>query len=232
METNKETNKNQNNTLILVVIFITIFILGFISYWRMKDFEKGLREVEIPNLEIPEIKFPFPLPQQNQESREKREFICPERRLKLYYSTAWTEKNEEFLQILKQNMPKDGPEILFFAQKTNFIPQTNEMSFSLLSVQKMKIQTGTTSEDIVEKIKKWAKETGIEEVEIVNLETKNEQTLFSAKYKKTNQPIMFSKTKIILLENNAYLISIITEERHWSDFEIEAKEILDSIQLL
>lgn len=225
-----------------------IGFLSIISLQRFERFEKGIRDIEAPDFETPEMALPnqkkglglleemkipgleflFPSTEQNQ----RQNFICPAQKLKLEYPASWIKISETTLEPLKREiLITEEAEILLFVNRLKFIPQTNEAASAFLVVQKIKTETKASPEIIIEKIKNWARKLEIE-TEIINLEIENQKALLSAKYKKTNQPTVLSRKKIIFLEDSIYLIGLIAQEEHWPKFEEEIKVIIDSIQLL
>jgi len=248
-EIKQETNKKKNNTLIFVVIFITIFFLVIISYRQAIKFDQALREFEAPRFEMPEIQAPtipqfpttpqgeFQMPNfnfpfiQNQENEEYYEFITPNETLKIKYSSNWIKKDENFLKILNQELELAGEtseiKILFIAQKFNLLEPLNH---SILTIQKIYFEQELTIEEAINKIEKISKEMGTE-IKIENLEIKDQKAQFSTTQRQ-DELIYFSKNKIFLIKNQVYLITFLTPKNYWLEFEDEAKEILDSVQLL
>jgi hypothetical protein len=85
--------------------------------------------------------------------------------------------------------------------------------------------------EIIEEMGKEAKEKS-GEMEILNLEIKDKGADLKARYKKEGGLNFISREKIILGEEKVYLISIFSLERFWPEFEIEADEILNSVEIL
>ena len=64
------------------------------------------------------------------------------------------------------------------------------------------------------------------------MKIENGEVYFEGKYKGGQSPPMYSKEKIILGDNKAYLISLFNPRNDWSEFEEEVSEILNSVELL
>ena len=69
------------------------------------------------------------------------------------------------------------------------------------------------------------------EMEIVKLETENENAYFEAKYKRENSD-SHSKERIIITGENSYLVSVFSPEKDWQATIDEADSILNSIQIV
>lgn len=223
--------------LSLIIIFITIFILGFVSVHRARIFEKGFSEIKMPEFEMPEIEMPeieLPnetllenvIPPEQKGNQEYNIFTSPDQRLKLKHPTNWIEIDEKFLKQIKEET-SEGIEVLLFVQKTDL---RKGASIALI-VQKIETEKQTTFEDVIEKIKTDIQNRGVE-IEIIKTEKiENQKIRFDAKYKE-DQISFFSRNKIILFEDAAYLIILLAPEEQWLMFEKEAEKILDSVQVL
>jgi len=202
---------------LLISIIIFILLLSFVTYWQFKNFQKTLSEVKLPSLEM--SKFEMPL---FQENKEYKEFVSPDGKLKLKYSSDWMEMPKESLKNFDQEAIKEG-QTLFLASKFKI----EKTAFALLIIQEL--EKRKNPEEIIEEIQSEAKEKG-GEVEIISLDIKENRGYFEAKYKRKGGTFR-SKEKIILGENKFYLISIFSLEKDWPEFQDEANEILDSVQL-
>ena len=205
----------------LILIFLSILFLSFAVYWQFKSFQKALTGVELPRFEMPTIEF-FPA----ETDKISKEFISPDWKLKLKYSSDWQEMPKEALEGFNQAMVKEGTEILLLAQKIELEKGTS----ASLVVQEFPLQEGENLEKIIEEIKENFKEGGVE-IEILKLEIKNGEALLEARGGEKGLPAFYFKEKIILLEDKAYLIAFLTLEKDWPEFENEANEILDSVQI-
>jgi hypothetical protein len=192
--------------LLLIIAFI--LLLSFTTYWQFKNFQRSLSKIKIPKFEIPRPEI-F-------ESKNKKEFISPDGKLKLTYPDDWTEMPKESLESFTRGLKK--AKILFLAQKFKL----EKAAFALLIVQEY--GNGKNQEEIIAELKKEAKEKG-GEMEVLN----SKENYFEARYKRKNSTFL-SKEKIIFSENKFYLVSIFSLEKDWPEFEKEANEILASIQ--
>lgn len=171
-------------------------------------------EFKIPKIEIPK-------PENFQPEIETKEFISPDEKLKFQYSSDWTEMPKEAWQ---ETINTEG-KILFFASKFKI----EKLVFSSLVAQELNWEGNI--EEFIEKMKKETKEKG-GEMKILNQEIKNQEAVLKVRYQKGEKTNFISKEKIILGEGKIYLISIFSPERFWPEFDQEADEILNSVQLL
>lgn len=210
---------NFNMKIDKFLILITLFILGlsFATYWQFKNFQNSLSEVKFPKFEMPKFEIPF-FP----KDEGYKEFISPDGKLKLKYSSGWMEMTKENLESFNQEKTKEN--VLFFVQKLKI----EKAALAFLIVQES--ERGTNIEEIIEEMKKETMEME-GEMEILSLEKENKGGYLEAKYKRKGS-IFHSKEKIILGENKFYVISIIALEKDWPEFKDEADEILNSIELL
>ncbi len=260
-KTSNQTNKNRDAKT-LILIFFCIFVLAFVSYRRMRDFREALPEIEIPEFEIPEIKIPdldefempgFEIPgmeqifPQRKGEQEFIKFISPDQRLTFKYPFAWMRLEEKILKYGDEEMIPEGVEILFFAQGMNIERMASISLFAL----KIDMGEKATFENVIEKIKKdaYEREIEIEIIELKEIEPEKTQirergeaersvldeTKFhrlKIRHKHKEELSYISRKKIILTENQAYLIALIVLEDHLPVFEREIEKILDSVQLI
>jgi len=192
----------------------SILLLGFFTSWRFKNLGESLQKIKIPEVEIPNSESFLP------EEKEMKEFVDPDGELKLKYSSDWMEMPTESWQ----EVISAGAKTLFFAAKFKM----ERAAFASLVVQELGWKNDI--KEIVEEIEKETKEKG-GEMKILNLEIKNKEAYLKARYKK-EEGNYISKEKIILGKERVYLISIFSLERFWSEFEMEAEEILNSIETI
>jgi len=198
----------------------------------MKEFQGGLKEIEMPRLEMPEIQLPTEIPLENiifpgqKENQGYNIFTSPDQRLKLKHPTSWAGIDERLLKQINKEILEEI-EILLFVQK---IDPRKGSSIALI-VQKIETKKQATFDDIVEKIKKDIQKRG-GEIEIIKTEKIDDQKMiFNAKYRE-EQTSFFLRNKMILLEDRAYLIILLVPEEQWSIFEEGVEKILESVQLL
>ncbi len=205
---------------ILTIIFI--LVLSFVTYWQFKSFRETSSGIQLPEFEMPEFK-----PPSLSENAESKEFISPDEKLKLNYPSGWIEFPKESLEKLNQEIVKTGSEILFFAQKLSL----KEAAFASLVVQELNSENGSGLEEIIEKIKREAEEKNME-MEIIKLEIEGKEANLEIKYQQENGNIFHSKEKIIPTEDKIYLIDFVVPDKNWSQFEKEAEEIFNSVQII
>lgn len=205
------------------LILIILFILGlsFATYGQFKGFRESLSKVGLPKFEMPELKLFSP-----QEEIGYQEFVSPDGKLKLKYSSDWMKMEKESLAKLNQEMIKEGAKILFFGQKIKI----EKVASASLVIQEINLG-GKSLEEIIEEMKEDVrKKEG--EVEITQLKIKEKEAYLEAEYKREEGTIFNSKERILLSGEKAYSIAIFALDYHWPEFEEEANEILDSVQIV
>ena len=204
--------------LFLLFLVSLILFFSFLTYWRFREFQKSLSKIEFPKFEMPKTDL-FPQP----AKIEEKEFVSPDGKLKLKYGSDWREMGGDsgLLDFSKQRT--EGTKTLFFGQKIS------EANIGFLSVQEMEIAAKQKLEKIVEKIKGDATTS---EIEIVNLDIKDNSAIFEVDYKKEGASMFHSKEKLVRNENKVYIISVLAFSQGWSDIEPEAEQILNSTQIV
>lgn len=206
----------------LLISLLAIIILGFITNQYFKNLSNPLSKVEFPEFEIPDFN-----PLISQESGDYIEFISPDKKLKLKYPSHWTKMTPDALTKFNQVVVDQKVKNLLFVQ--TFKLEKSALAF--LTVQELTLGEENSLEKLIETIKE-----GVEgqegEIEITNLKIENGEAYFEGKYKGGQSPPMYSKEKIILGDNKAYLISLFSLRNDWSEFEEEVSEILNSVELL
>jgi len=215
MEELNEKEKITKRDLFLV-LFVILFLSGM-TYWNFKNWKKSLEKVELPKFEMPKFE-PFP------KKEGYKEWTSPDGKLKLKYPADWMEMDIRTLESYIQREMEEKP--LFLAQKLVIEKST----FAFLTVDKLKAVEGLSTEKILEKMKEdTRKREG--EMEVLKIETSDKEVVFEAKYSRKNGPTFQSKEKMILNEGT-YLISFFTFEKDFPEFEKEAREIINSAQLV
>jgi hypothetical protein len=203
--------------IFLVILFI--IVLSFVTYRQFKGFRKSLSEMELPKLEIPETNL-FP-----SDQGSSKEFISPDEKLKLEYSSAWVEMEKEAMVKLNQEMIKKGARILFFGNKY----LSEKATFASLLIQEINSE-GKGIEEIITAMKEDV-EKGGDNVTITQLETNEKEVSLKAEYQREEGTIFTSREKVLLTEGKAYFIAIFSLDIDWPYFEKEAEEILNSAQI-
>jgi hypothetical protein len=198
----------------LFSIIISIIFLSFFTYWHFKRLTQNVPKIEIPKVEIPKPETFL------QPKAEPKEFISPDGKFKFRYSSDWVEIPGNKWQETISSEAK----ILFFSTKFKI----QKGAFASLAVQEVNWEKEL--KEFIEEMKRKAKERS-GEMEILNLEIKEREADLKARYKKEGANFI-SREKIILGEKKISLISIFSLERFWPEFESEAEEILNSVQLV
>lgn len=212
-ETKKELSKKD-----ILLIFFVILLLSFFTYRHFKSWRESLSNVEMPKFEMPEFEIP------SKKEGGYKEWISPDGKLKIKYSTDWMEmKKEIFEGFIQENKGKT----LFFAQKF----EMEKAAQAFLTVRELILEKEREFEEIIEEMKKNVEEKE-GKMEILNLDIEDKTAIFEAKYRGETGLPLHSKEKIILNEEKGYLISFSTFEKNWQDFKEEAEEIINSAILL
>ncbi|UZE93375.1 MAG: hypothetical protein IB617_00905 [Candidatus Nealsonbacteria bacterium] len=209
-------------TLILIILFI--LLLSFITWKRFETLQEpfSLYETNFPKFEMPKFESFF-----SQEDKGSEEFVSPDGKLKLKYSSNWIKMEEESLETFNKEIAREGAKNLFFAQKSKI----EENALAILIVQELTLEKEISLEEIIEEMKEKTKEKD-GEMEIEKSEFDDKIAYLEVKYKRDETPIFYSKEKIILEEDKAYLIIFLNSNNNWSGFEEEINEIFNSIQII
>lgn len=197
-----------------------IFGLSLITFLRLKKVDFTFDEIELPKIEMPERKIEDFLPL---EKEGEKEWLSPDQKLKLTYSLNWTNLREAFFERSEEKIMVEEFEFLLLAQRLNL---QNNLS-ALLTVYKVAGQESL--EEFIENLKEFIKSQS-EQTEINIVEEENFVWVeFTSKEK---EQTFYSKGKVIIREETAYLVLISAQEESWSFFKQEIQEIFDSVQIL
>lgn len=207
----------------ILILLVLIIGLSLMSYSQLKRFSQSLGEVQLPEIEMPETRLEeFFLPADEGE----QEWVSPDGKLKLTYSSNWTKADEAFLGYLDQaGIVLRETELLLFAHQLNLEKQ----ALAFLMVSKTKEQRN--AEEIIKEIKQNIEEQN-GKIEIEVLEQNDEIIWLEMVLEYPNQPNSYSKGKVIVDKSGTYLIVFSSYQADWPKFEQEAEEILESAQLV
>jgi hypothetical protein len=195
-----------------IVIALIVFC-GLMSYRQFEELGESPKEINLPKLEKPE----FNLESLLEEEKELKEFISPDGKLSLKYSANWVGSDQILAKNIKQGViTVKEAELLFLASRFDFEKQAG----AFLAIEKTDAKK--TLEEIIEEIK--------QEATFVDSKKENGAAVLEAKYKNEDAPEFYLKGRVILGENETYLITISTPERDWPIFKEEADQIFNSVQ--
>jgi len=203
----------------LIIALAMIILLSELSYWHFKKLSKALNKpIEMPKFETPKFE-PFA------EKEGQKDFVSPDGKLKLTYGANWIEMDFKVLENLTQRSMEEKP--LFFAERI----KANAQKVAFLTVQEINLgEENKSFEKFIEQMKNDVKEKQ-GEIEILKSEIREGNMIFEAEYKSSKGILSRSKEKIIL-DEKIYLVSVITLGKDWGEFEKEAEEIIDSVQII
>jgi hypothetical protein len=203
--------------IFLIIIFI--IVLSFGTYWQFKKFRESISKTVFPNFEMPEIKL-F-----STTGNKDVEFVSPDGKLKLTYSSDWTNIATENLEKMNSEMVKKETKVLFFGNKMNLKSAT----FASLIIQETKLGERNI-EEIIEESKNDYQEG--EEVKIVQSKIEEKEANLEIEYKRKEGAIFVSKERILLSEEKAYFVTVFALDSFWPDFKDEAEKILNSAKII
>lgn len=156
-----------------------------------------------------------------------KEFVSSDGKLKLSYPSGWLEIEGEDLNSLQEKAGSHDLKFLFSAQNLNL------GKFSQILVHEGSFDSQEGFEQIIETMKETNQEQGWD-MQIINLEVKDEEVVFEAQYQKTDRYSLRSKEKIILIETaegekKLGLIAFIVFKKDWSDFREQANFVINSV---
>jgi len=211
----KKEEKLSKRDFILVIV--AILLLSGATYWNFKSWRKSLKEVELPKFEMPKFE-PFP------KKEGYKEFTSPDGKITFRYPADWTEIDFKAVENVFQKEIEEKP--LFFAQK--FLGGIDKIAF--MTVEETSLDERKNPEEVIEQIKTGAAEKG-GEAEILTSEIQNNEMVIEIKYK-NNKGLLFHSIEKLFFMDKTYSISLLSGERDWPEFEKEAEEIINSIQIL
>jgi hypothetical protein len=225
----------------IIILIAMIVGLSAMAYWHFQKVQRPL-EIEPPKFELPAINFDFdqvnwadfemPITDfdwkngLSSESEDGKEWISPDGRLRLAYSNNWVMMEKALLEagaIIGTMLLEE--ETLFVA----YHPEVTNGGIPTLTVSQ--IDPEKTLEEITDSIGQNI-ERGGGEKEIVVLETKKGYADLEMVLKYPGYLDFYSKGIIIFTEEKTYLIFLTVPKQAWSQFEEEAKKILNSVKLL
>jgi len=170
------------------------------------------------------------VPQEGNENLFK-EFVSPDEELKLKYSTAWMDVNEEILATTIPNKAKED----YNFERLLFASKFSKETVSNLIVSQAFFDEDKEIEEIIEIIKELNEEDGLE-MRIIEEEMKDNRYSFEATYKKDNS-VMNTKEEMILMEpkegkRKIFFVSFVVYNESWENYKEEAEDIFHSIQII
>jgi hypothetical protein len=218
---------------ILILSFILIGLIFLLPRGFKYLGEQQLKKLGVPLENLPPVKLEEIKPEMfKEETGNYKEFISPDGKLKMKYSSSWIEAKSEVLEKITPEEYKREYELetLFSAQKFKV-----DGGFAQLVISKGVFGAETSFEEIIEDMKEGNQKKGWS-MEILKSEKKGNEITFEAIYKKAERYDVRSKEKIIFLEpkegkKETYFIAFLTLERYWQNFKDEADFIISSTQL-
>jgi len=213
--------------LIFLVSFLGIFLLSWLANWQTKKLLETFYGIEAPKFEFLKNEVGY-LVETKVETKEEREFISPDGKLKFRYPADWKEMRIQGLE--KMFLPQEVGEMinpLFFAKKT----EKRELTFAFLAVKELILEEEITPEKIIEKIEEHHQQR--RGIKILKLEQKNGKITFEGTQTKFLEYELFQKGKLLPTEEKKiYLVIFTVFGRRLPNLQEEIEQTLDSIELL
>lgn len=209
----------KKRTILLLIIFCVFSLVGGI-YWRAKTWQEDLKKVFSSskiNFDFEETNFDSFF---NQGEITQKEFISPDGKLKIDYSSDWIESQKNELESLTQSFLQEKAKFILLARKID----TRE-GVALLIVQEIERESESLPE-IIEKMKEKS-----EKMEIINSNIEEKEAYIELIYKKDSSSFQ-SKERFILGDQKVYLIAILAQEQDWGEFKEETEKILTSARII
>ncbi len=198
--------------------------MWLISGWQSGNWEESLIRDVLPKLKTiePETSPGF----SSSTAGDFKEFVDPDGKLKIKYPNSWlTVENEG---LLAASTPKEWQEK--YGLKTLFLAQY----FQTGKFAQLVIQSGVfdiSAGEIIKEMEKNNQKQGLI-MEIVELDTKDNKTIFEARYLTAGSPNLYSKEEILVSGEKAYLIALIALEKDWPELAEEFNFILNSARVV
>jgi len=206
--------------IILLVIIAIAAVLFLTGRYVNVDIGKNLYK---PGQDLSQLDLLMP----NEEGEiTQKTFISPDKSLSINYLSDWIEiedtKREE---IISQDIAeKYDLKVLFLAQKLK------EGKVAQLIVTKGVFEDIEKTEEIIDIIIESDRKKGWE-TKVLEKEEIEEGLIFEAVHQKTSIETLYSKEKILLSQDKAYIITTLSPENQWYFFEEELDNILSSVKL-
>jgi len=164
------------------------------------------------------------------EGVTKKEFITPDKKLKIEYTSEWIEISPEKAKVFfsEEILKKYNAKILFFAEKFSL------GKIAILCIQEILMKQDVGIDEIIEEMRKNNQEQG-RTMEILEMEKKDNEAIFEGRYK--NKYETHTKERVFLLEpenshRKIFLIVYMTLEKDWKGLQNEAAKIINSARLI
>lgn len=225
--------KNTWKVLTIFLLFIIVFGMLFLAiyFWSGKFFSSAgsiFSEEEISKFEAV-----FSEEESSEPKNEllNEEFITPDGKIKVKYSSDWKETQDE--NLLKELFPEKTTEeydlkVLFFAH------YLKSKVFSQLYVAEGYLDNETSSDEIINIFKESAQEKDLNFI-ILNRELKDNKFAFEFVCEKEDYPSHHYKELIILpeeKEGKTYFITFAGPEKDWLRMKNRADNIINSIEII
>lgn len=213
----------KRGTFLLIIIILVILSLIGMTYWRVKEWRNSLEEVySSEDTFFGKLKKVDTNLFSKEEGVSQKEFVSPDGKLKLEYSSAWKRTFQEGkIKSFNQSISKERWSLLSLFYK---IGAENPSFFSYLVIQETE-RKDKTLEEIIAQIKKG------EDIQVIETNMKEKEAILETKYTGKEKYSLRAKEKILSGEKKIYIITLITFEREWENFKKEANTILQSAHL-
>lgn len=201
---------------LIFIIFgflVLILALGAVSFWQAPD----LSNPESLQTIVPKLQEISALGNKAGEDQYQK-FTSSDGKFKIEYPSGWLALKDE--NLLRAMVPQEWFEK--YELKTLILAQNFNGGFAQMTVYKGIFDISI--KEIFEKMTETNKANGWT-IEVIKMEDGENEGLFEGKYKNQAGALLYSKEKILMAENEGYLISVFAPEKDWQASE----EIIDKI---
>jgi len=215
--------KIKKKHLIIFALLVVIAGLTAITNLRFKNWQNNFNGgsfLEPLRLNVDEIQKISSI-----EETSLKKFSSPDGNLIVDYPADWVAIEQP--EIIQAMSPEDWKE-KYNLQTLLFALKTNDESAQLVAY---KGTFGLTTEEIIEEIKKTTQDQGWK-MNIVSSEVKEKKAVFEAEYETSSGALFHSKEKVLIAEDEAYLITALVSETSWQETKDDIDKIINSATII
>lgn len=220
-------------TLAIFLLFVIAFGLFFIFiyFWGGKSI--GGLGLIFPEEEVSKFESVFSEEQSSESKNEllDKEFISPDGKIKINYSSDWEETKDE--NLLEKVFPektkgKYNLKVLFLAH------YLKSKVFSQIYIAEGYFGDATNSEEIIDIFKQSGQEENLNVI-IINQELKDNKFIFEFICEKEGFSSLHFKQLVVLpkkTEDKSYLVAFVGPEKDWLRIKDRADNVINSVEII